>query len=133
VFAGLARDSVREETDFLLNFTNDGWFGDSSQQWQHAANALFRAVETRRPLVRCTNNGLTCWIDEFGRLRQVLRDAGGSLYAPGVLLAEVDLPEPGTQRIGRFQQHGDWFAWGCVAVLALQGLRCAVRKPTRKH
>ena len=132
MFALLARDSVREETDFLLNFTNDGWFGESSEQWQQAANALFRAVETRRPLVRCTNNGLTCWIDEFGRLRQVLRDARGSIYAPGILLAEVELPERGTHRVGRFQQHGDWFAWCCVAVMALQGLRLAARSRMKK-
>jgi apolipoprotein N-acyltransferase len=92
MFAAVARSSVSDEIDFLLNLTNDGWFGESSEQWQQAASAAFRAVENRRPLVRCTNNGLTCWIDEFGRFHQILTDERGSIYAPGVMLAEVVLP-----------------------------------------
>ena len=51
----------RKDTDFLLNLTNNGWFGESAAQWQHATSALFRAVENGVPLVRCTNNGLTKW------------------------------------------------------------------------
>ena len=43
-FPRAGRDSVRDETDFLLNITNDAWFGTSVQQWQHAAGATYRAV-----------------------------------------------------------------------------------------
>jgi apolipoprotein N-acyltransferase len=121
MFAPLARGSVAEETDFLLNLTNDGWFGKSSEQWQQAASALFRAVENRRPLVRCTNNGLTCWIDEFGRLRQILRDARGSIYAPGILLAEVEIPRPVAARTF-YQTNGDWLGWSCAGVAAAWSL-----------
>ena len=57
----LARRAATPEVDFLLNLTNDGWFGDNHQQWQHARTAAWRAIENRRPLVRCCNNGITGW------------------------------------------------------------------------
>src|SRR5262249_25713520 len=63
IFPHFTRAYVEEDTDFLLNLTNNGWFGESAAQWQHAANAVFRAVENGLPLVRCANNGLTCWVD----------------------------------------------------------------------
>ncbi|PYJ61568.1 MAG: hypothetical protein DME24_06155 [Verrucomicrobia bacterium] len=71
VIPGLARESSGDDIDFMLNLTNDGWFGESAAQWQQAANAVFRAVENGLPLVRCTNNGLTCWIDSRGARRLV--------------------------------------------------------------
>src|SRR5438128_10831173 len=65
-FPHLVREYADDDTDFLVNLTNNGWFGESAAQWQHAANAAFRAVENGLPLVRCTNNGLTCWVDAQG-------------------------------------------------------------------
>ncbi len=118
-FTDLVRAQVEPDTDFLLNLTNNGWFGESAAQWQHAANAVFRAVENNVPLVRCTNNGLTCWIDEQGRLRQVFKDESGSVYGSGVAVFQVPLLPAGTVRkqtfFGRF---GDWFGWACLGVTA---------------
>ena len=117
VFPHLARRNVTPATDFLLNLTNDGWFGESAAQWQQAANAVFRAVENGLPLVRCTNNGLTCWIDAFGRVRQVLATEGGSVYGSGFMGFELPLPPEGVRPERTFyHQHGDWFGWGCVAL-----------------
>src|SRR3989442_12894097 len=62
VIPGLTRQSAGDDTDLLLNLTNDGWFGQSAAQWQQAANAVFRAGENGLPMVRCTNNGLTCCV-----------------------------------------------------------------------
>ena len=61
------RKSVEPETDFLVNITNDGWFGEGSAQLQQAAGATFRTVENGVPLIRCANTGMTCWIDAHGR------------------------------------------------------------------
>ena len=122
VFPYLGRRNVTPDTDFLLNLTNDGWFGESAAQWQQAANAVFRAVENGRPIVRCTNNGLTCWIDAFGRLRQILATEGGSVYGPGFMGFELPLPPEGVRPERTFYHgHGDWFGWSCVA-LALAAL-----------
>jgi apolipoprotein N-acyltransferase len=53
IFPHLAREYADDDTDFLVNLTNNGWFGDGAAQWQHAASALFRAIENGLPLVRC--------------------------------------------------------------------------------
>ena len=90
MFPQLARRAVRDDTDFLVNLTNDGWFGQSAEQWQHMAGAVFRAVENGVPLVRCCNNGVTCWIDATGRVREIFRDNSGSVYGTGALT--IDLP-----------------------------------------
>jgi apolipoprotein N-acyltransferase len=98
-----------------LNLTNNGWFGEGAAQWQHAANAVFRAVENGVPLVRCTNNGLTCWIDAVGRMRQVLRAEVDDEYGPGFLVVELPLGTVDGTRVGTYyQRHGDVFGWGCV-------------------
>jgi hypothetical protein len=55
----LTRRFVKDGAQALINLTNDGWFLRSCEPEQHLANAVFRAVETRRPLVRCCNTGVT--------------------------------------------------------------------------
>lgn len=117
IFPGLARKSVHNDTDFLLNLTNNGWFRESAAQWQHAVTALFRAVENGLPLVRCSNNGLTCWVDAHGRIRQIFRDEVGTIYGSGILKLQVPLQRPGETRARTFYtRHGDLFGWGCVAI-----------------
>ncbi|MBW8863758.1 MAG: apolipoprotein N-acyltransferase, partial [Verrucomicrobia bacterium] len=59
-FASVTRDAAQDDLDFLVNLTNDGWFGERSEQWQHMANSVFRCVENGLPLLRCSNNGITC-------------------------------------------------------------------------
>jgi apolipoprotein N-acyltransferase len=120
IFPFLAREAGEEDTDFLVNLTNNGWFGESAAQWQHAAAALFRAVENSLPLVRCSNNGLTGWVDVHGRLRQIFRDDRGTIYGAGFMTAEIPLLASGEKRAPTFyHQHGDWFGWTCVGVMAM--------------
>ncbi|MDB6065762.1 MAG: Apolipoprotein N-acyltransferase [Pedosphaera sp.] len=132
VFPHLAREYVFDDTDFLVNLTNNGWFGEGSAQWQHAAAALFRAVENGIPLVRCSNNGLTCWIDSCGRLRQVFKSDSDGIYGPGYMIARVPVLAPGEKRLPTYYRlHGDRFGWGCIAFVVLQLLRTwsSNRKP----
>ena len=131
-FADIVRAQVGPETDFVLNLTNNGWFGESAAQWQHAANAVFRAVECGVPLVRCTNNGLTCWIDERGRIRQIFTDARGSVYGSGTVvfglpLREVDVP----RRMTIYHRYGDWFGWLCLAITLAGAFAALVRRPSQ--
>ena len=126
VFPKTARAAAVSAPDILVNISNDGWFGESAEQWQHLANAVFRAVENGVPLVRCSNNGVTGWIDAHGRVREILRDEAGNEYAPGTLTVEIPLPDA-TEKSGPtfYQRHGDWFSASCtgVALLALFGAR----------
>ncbi len=120
VFPHRVREHVSAETDFLVNLTNDGWFGESVAQWQHAAAAAFRAVENGLPLLRCCNNGVSCWIDAQGRMRAVLRDARGRVYGPGTMTVEVPLRlRTGEGERTLYHRYGDWFGWSCVGITAL--------------
>ena len=57
----------------LVNLTNDAWYWGSSELDMHLACGVFRAVETRMPLVIAANGGISAWIDRTGRvLRQSL-------------------------------------------------------------
>jgi apolipoprotein N-acyltransferase len=130
VFPHLVREYVSDDTDFLVNITNDGWFGEGSAQWQHAAGAVFRAVENGLPLVRCANTGLTCWIDERGRLREIISTDARGIYGPGYLLANIPVLAPGESRAATFyRRHGDVFGWACAGFVALQLLRAWIAGP----
>lgn len=54
--------------ELLVNMTNDAWFGDSTEPWEHLALAKFRAIEHRRYLVRGTNSGVSAIIDPTGEV-----------------------------------------------------------------
>lgn len=117
-FPHLTRQHATREVAFLVNITNNAWFGESAAQWQHAANAAFRAIENGRPLVRCANNGLTVWIDPRGRYHATrLRDQI-NIYQAGFEVFSVPVPPPLPTLYNRI---GDTFGWTCVAV-AIAGL-----------
>ena len=60
--------AVRDDTELLVNITNDAWFGDTTEPWEHLALAKFRAIEHRRFLVRSTNSGVSAIVDPMGNV-----------------------------------------------------------------
>jgi apolipoprotein N-acyltransferase len=95
----LTRKFLRPGPQVIVNVTNDGWFKRSAAADQHFAYASFRAIELRRPMLRCANTGVTAAIDSTGSTanpdtgaRQVLVDETGSHFTRGALLADVDIP-----------------------------------------
>jgi apolipoprotein N-acyltransferase len=109
----LVRRFVRPGPQVIVNVTNDGWFKESAAAAQHFANARFRAIELRRPMLRCANTGVSAAIDSTGSTAhpdtgspQVLTDAVGSHFTRGSLLAELDVPlEPS---FSLYAVAGDW-------------------------
>lgn len=91
---------------WLLNVTNDAWYGRSSGPYQHFAIARTRAVEEGLPLVRVANNGISGVVDAEGRIvaRTHLND---------VTYADIELPSAGAAT--RYSRIGDW---GFVVLLA---------------
>jgi apolipoprotein N-acyltransferase len=68
----ITRQVALNGAEIHLNLTNDGWYVGSSLPWVHLRYARLRSIETRRPMVRCTNTGVSCVIDPLGRLHGVL-------------------------------------------------------------
>jgi len=103
--------------NLLVDVTNDGWFKTSAGSHQHLANAIFRCVETRRPMIRAANTGVTCFINQFGRVTQMLRDETGSTFTEGVLAGEIKVPTE--QELTFYVRHGELFAKACTAITVI--------------
>jgi apolipoprotein N-acyltransferase len=103
--------------NLLVDITNDGWFLHSAGSHQHLANAIFRCVETRRPMVRAANTGVTCFVNEFGRITQVLRDETGSTFTEGVLTGEIKVPTE--HELTFYTRYGELFAKLCAVITLL--------------
>ena len=116
----LYRRFVKRGADFMVNLTNDAWFKDSPAAEMHLANAVFRAIENRRSLIRCSNNGVTCLIDSCGFIRHRAQPFTVATLA-FTLLVPPELP------MTFYTQHGDVFVGGCVLV-TLAGLLVAWKK-----
>jgi apolipoprotein N-acyltransferase len=110
IFPELARTHVNSGSRILVNITNDAWFGRSSAPYQHLAMTAFRAVETRTPLIRAANTGITSIIDQNGHIRGMT-----SLFREAVMVGEV---HPGNAD-APYLKIGDLFAQACLGLSAL--------------
>jgi apolipoprotein N-acyltransferase len=108
IFGGNVVDPANRP-GWLLNITNDAWFGISSGPYQHFASARFRAVEEGLPLLRAANNGISAAVDPFGRVTAEL-----GLGQMGVL--DVSLPQPLAPTL--YARYGDAIL-GLLMLLAL--------------
>ena len=120
----VARRFVRDEPQLIVNVTNDAWFRDSEGADQHLANAIFRAIELRRPLIRTANTGVTAVIDPLGRVTHQL-----PRLQEGVLLASIPLPTTGGLTF--YARHGDIFAQSLLGLVLLATLHAVWR--ARQH
>lgn len=93
---------------WIVNVTNDGWFGNSTGPWQHLAQARLRAIEQGLPVVRDANTGISAVIDAKGRIRKFL-----GLGQQGVIDAALPAADPATL----YSRFGD-FAFALMALLA---------------
>jgi apolipoprotein N-acyltransferase len=119
IFPDLPRADVRAGARWLVNITNDEWFGNGAALHQHAAMAVFRAVENRVPLARCANTGLTLVADPYGRVVATL-----PVFRPGVLV--VPLPRvPAAGFPAPYTRFGDWP--GLLGAVALAWLALGAR------
>ena len=67
IYPSFVREAKKAGAQFLVNITNDGWFGRSNGPYQHANIARFRAVESGLPIARCANSGVSVFYDAWGR------------------------------------------------------------------
>jgi apolipoprotein N-acyltransferase len=133
IYPQLARYSSLGGANVLAVVTNNGWFGEGGAAYQHAAHSVLRAVEMRRPVLRCGNGGWSGWIDEFGVIRNVVTNKAGTIYFRGVGTIEVSRDRRWFERNSFYAEHGDWFVLASV-VLVIFGvalLKMAEATPVR--
>ena len=114
IFPDLARNFSKKGADFLINITNDAWFGESNEQLQHAQASVFRAVENRLSIVRAANTGLSCYINPSGIIEDGIYDNNtGSIYAEGFKTFHVLAKKEKTF----YTAHGDFVICTCLIVV----------------
>ena len=125
----LGREAADLGAQLFVTVTNTGWFKRSAAGRQHLAHAVFRSAETRRPMLRCANNGVTAFVDHLGRVRHTLRDAEGDIFGEGVLFAEIEVPQ--NPPVTFYQRYGEIFSLTClVATILALGLAIARPRPS---
>ena len=104
----IARTMASEGADVLINISNDGYLGPTAVMRQHLANAIFRAVENGRPVLRVTNTGLSAFIKSDGLIQQ---QSGG--FQADVRDWSVSQSSVTTTF---YTRYGDLFVYLCTAV-----------------
>ena len=117
----LERKFVRPGPQVIVNVTNDGWFKESEAAQQHFNNALFRAIELRRPMLRCSNTGVSGAVSITGEVVTTLVDEKGSHFTNGSVLAKIKVPlDP---PFSLYALLGDWPIIGFGLIGLVMGWR----------
>jgi apolipoprotein N-acyltransferase len=103
----IARSFTNEGADVLINISNDGYLGPTPVMRQHLANAVFRAVENDRDLLRVTNTGITAYVSSTGA---VFDQTSG--FHEDVRTWTISKGQGTTF----YSRHGDLFVCGCVLI-----------------
>jgi len=116
--------------DLLVNLTNDTWFGEKSEPWEHLSLAVFASVEQRTALVRAVNSGVSAVVDANGRVtsKTYALDPYVHPRPAGKMLATVALMEGGHTV---YQAVGNLFAYLCTAASLLTWGAVYLRSPQR--
>lgn len=114
IFSGISRGYRLQGADFLVNITNDAWFGwegswwgRSGALWQHPSHLVLRAIENRIGIARVGNTGISGTLDPLGRVHDTTR-----LFEPAIFTADLLT----TDRLTLFARTGDLVGW--IAALA---------------
>ncbi|MBW2456784.1 MAG: apolipoprotein N-acyltransferase [Deltaproteobacteria bacterium] len=124
IFPDHVRKLMSHQPELLINLSDDSWFGDSLEPEQHLAHAVFRAIESRRDLVRAAGSGISAFITASGELQQ-----RGELNEPGrpffrLLADDVRL----LRQPSLYATFGDGFCAWCVVVVLVVGVSRLRRK-----
>lgn len=104
----IARGFTNEGADVLINISNDGYLGPTPVMRQHLANAVFRAVENNRDLVRVTNSGITAYIRSDGRVFEQTTGFHEDVRSWTI--------SKGEGRSTFYSRYGDVFVYGCALI-----------------
>jgi len=133
ILPGFGRKVAALHPHLLVNITNDAWFGDTAEPWEHLALSVFRAVESRTDLVRSVNTGVSAFVDASGRVMSRSYAVDPHIHPVPMTghLGSVVLMEGGHTL---YAVAGDLFGWLCAiaTVLLWIGWPILVRIRARK-
>ncbi len=112
LFPDMTREFVRNGAQFIVNMTNEAWFGKTAAPYQFLSMNVFRAVENRVPVIRCANTGISCFIDAYGRVVGRVENNGEDIFVQGHLTKRIHISQEKTL----YTLYGDWFAYTCIIV-----------------
>jgi len=110
-YPSIARRFTGEGADVLINISNDGYLGPTAVMRQHLANAVFRAVEDGRPLLRVTNTGITAFITSAGEVQDETQGFRPEVRTWTIVRASTAPTF--------YAAHGDLFVAGCALISLL--------------
>jgi apolipoprotein N-acyltransferase len=119
IFPGAARTYKREGADFIVNLTNDAWFGRTSAPYQHLSMTAFRAVENRLDVVRAANTGISAFIDATGKMTNT-----SVLFEKAFLDGKVHINKVSTF----YAKQGDVFIYICFLILMIMSAVITMRR-----
>ena len=96
IYSGTIFDN--SEFDYIINISEDGWFGNSIGPYQHFSHSIFRAVESGKYLIRSANNGISAVINPTGFIEKKIPLAGSGY---------IDFSEKRIVNTTLFSQHGN--------------------------
>jgi apolipoprotein N-acyltransferase len=106
-YPSIASRYANEGADVLINISNDGYLGRTAVMRQHLSNAVFRAVENGRPVLRVTNTGITALITPWGRV-----EGATEAFKPETRIWSIR--SMGSAPPAFYARNGDLFVYGCV-------------------
>lgn len=131
VYPGLVRDFANRGAEFLVNITNDGWFGKTHGPFQHAQIAVFRAIENRIAIARCANTGVSMFVDPYGRVKQATK-----IWVRETVIGRIPLKREGNVFWGGatfYARYGDWFAILCCLISFMVIAAALVRRRAKNR
>lgn len=99
IFPNITRSLVLDGANFLINTTNDAWFGQTAAPEQHFAMSVIRAIETRRAVVRAANTGISGIISPYGQIT-----SSTDLEETEIFTQKIELRSDKTFYV----RHGNW-------------------------
>jgi apolipoprotein N-acyltransferase len=119
IFPDYVRNFALKGADVILNISNDYWSLTETEGKQHFMTGMMRAVENRRPLVRCTASGLTGVVELTGKIRDTQ-----PFYKPLYVNTQIELHSRGAASV--YLKYGDWFARVCIAAVLFMFIKSIV-------
>ena len=114
MFGDLFRQFVRRGAAFMVNATNESWFGATAAPYQLLAMSAVRAAENRVSIARAASTGISAFIDPYGRIVDRVRDSvGRDVFVEGVLARDIHVSRTPTF----YARHGDVFVFAQMALV----------------